>query len=62
MAYNTPNEQGTGTTGVLTAFVLVIVGLILGYLVFNYGGFGADRGSDINVQIPGVGADVQGTK
>lgn len=61
MAYNSPNEQGTGSTGVLTAFILVIVGLILGYLVFNYGGFRTGGGTDVNVQLPG-GTDIQGTQ
>lgn len=67
MAYNTTDDQGTGSAGVVTAFVLVIVGLILGYLVFNYGGFRDDTsstGSTINIDLPGVsgGGNAQGTQ
>lgn len=57
MAYNTTNEPGTGSTGIVTALFLVIVGLILGYLVFNYGGFNgnapATTSGGVNVQLPG---------
>lgn len=65
MAYNTTNEPGTGSTGVVTALILVIVGLILGYLVFNYGGFRsnapATTDGGVNIQLPG-GTDAGGTQ
>lgn len=65
MAYNITNEPGTGSTGVVTALILVIVGLILGYLVFNYGGFNRNAptttGGAVNVQLPG-GTDAGGTQ